>query len=92
MKGEVLLKGYDASVSDISGERLAILYYDQDEDARCEIIDRNGKKVDGFDSFYMSVFVVIDMMNSATMIPVKRQEAESLCHRHHDDDPRRVSK
>ena len=72
MKGEVLLKGYDASVSDISGERLAILYYDQEEDARCEIIDRNGKKVDGFDSFYMSVFVVIDMMDSTTMIPVKR--------------------
>ena len=74
MKGKVLLNGYDASVSDISGERLAILYYDQgeDEDARCEIIDRNGKKVDGFDSFDEFVFDGIDMVNGTTMIPVKR--------------------
>jgi hypothetical protein len=72
MQGKVLLKGYDASISDISGKRLAILYHDQNGDARCEIIDRNGKRVDGFDGFDASVFDGIDMMNRATMIPVKR--------------------
>ncbi len=72
MKGEVVLQGYDASVSDISGKRLAILYHDQNGDARCEIIDRNGKKVDGFDGFDASVFDGIDMVNGTTMVPVKR--------------------
>lgn len=72
MQGKVLLKGYDASISDISGKRLAILYHDQNGDARCEIIDRNGKRVDGFDGFDASVFDGIDMVNIATMIPVKR--------------------
>ena len=72
MQEKVLLKGYDASISDISGKRLAILYHDQNEDARCEIIDRNGKRVDGFDGLDASVFDGIDMVNIATMIPVKR--------------------
>ena len=72
MKGKVLLKGYDASISDISGERLAILR-NQGKVTRCEIIDRNGKKVDGFDSFDASVFVDFYLVNgSTTMIPVKR--------------------
>ncbi len=67
--GEVLIQGYDASIPGKSGERIAVLFYNEDWDATCEIYDRNGKKLDAFDEFS---FDGIDWVNDVTMIPVKR--------------------
>ena len=67
--GEVLIQGYDASIPGESGERIAVLFDNEDRDARCEIYDRHGKKVDAFDEFS---FDGIDWVNGVTMIPVKR--------------------
>jgi len=67
--GEVLVQGYDASLPGKSGEQIAVLFYNEDRDATCEIYDRNGKKVDAFDEFS---FDGIDWLNGVTMIPVKR--------------------
>ena len=67
--GEVLIQGYDASIPGKSGERIAVLFYNEDRDATCEIYDRNGKKLDAFDEFS---FDGIDWVNDVTMIPVKR--------------------
>ena len=69
MKGEVLIQGYDGSFPGKSGERIAVLYNNEDRDATCEIYDRNGKKEDAFDEFS---FDGIDWVNGVTMIPVKR--------------------
>ena len=69
LNGEVLVQGYDASIPGISGERIAVLFYNKDWDAMCEIYDHNGKKVDAFDEFS---FDGIDWLNDVTMIPVKR--------------------
>jgi hypothetical protein len=69
MKGEVLFQDYDASIPNQSGDRIALLFYNEDRDATCEIYDRNGKKVDAFDEFS---FDGIDWVNGTTMIPVKR--------------------
>jgi hypothetical protein len=68
--GEILVKSYDASIPGESGERIAILNYDQDWNASCVIYDRQGKKVDEFEKIeqegadYWMLYV--------TMIPVKR--------------------
>lgn len=67
--GEVLIQGYDASIPGKSGERIAVLFYNEDRDATCDIYDRNGKKVGAFDEFS---FDGIDWVNDVTMIPVKR--------------------
>ncbi len=69
INGEVLVQGYDASIPGKSGERIAVLFYNEDRDATCAVYDRDGKKVDTFDE--MS-FDGIDWVNGVTMIPVKR--------------------
>ena len=66
--GAILVKSYDASIPGESGERIAILYYDQDWNATCEIYDRQGRKVDAFEGMEYEE----ELMPYISMIPVKR--------------------
>ena len=67
-KGEILVSSFDDCILSESGERIAILYYDQDWNATCEIYDRQGRKVDAFEGMEYEE----ELMPYISMIPVKR--------------------
>jgi hypothetical protein len=66
--GDILVKSYDASIPGDSGERIAILNYDQDWNASCVIYDRQGRKVDAFEGMEYEE----ELMPFISMIPMKR--------------------
>ena len=66
--GKVLVSSFDEWIPSESGERFAILNYDQDWNATCEIYDRQGRKVDAFERMEYEE----ELMPYISMIPVKR--------------------
>ncbi|MBP5563383.1 MAG: WG repeat-containing protein [Bacteroidales bacterium] len=66
--GKVLVSSFDEWIPSESGERFAILNYDQDWNATCEIYDRQGRKVDAFEGMEYEE----ELLPYISMIPVKR--------------------